>query len=89
MNYVMKRSELDKLLHQKDVLERKIHAYERVRKAINELSSKFLGDMYALEALNAIDRTIFNQLRVMYQGLNTLNERIKKMTSEATRGAAP
>jgi hypothetical protein len=85
----MKRSELDKLLHRKDVLERKIHAYERVRKTINELSSKFLGDVYALEALNAIDRTIFNQLRVMYQGLNALNERIKKMASEATRGAAP
>jgi len=65
----MKRSRLDILLHKRDVLLRKIRAYERVRRAINELVEGMKDDEYALEALNAIDRTVFNQMQLMYAGL--------------------
>jgi len=74
----MKRSEYDILLHRRDVLVRKIQAYEKLRKAINDLADQFLDDVYALEALNAVDRTIFNQLLFMYDGLRKLDEQIKK-----------
>jgi len=77
----MKRSQYDKLLHQKEVLERKIAAYERVRKAIADLVHELKDDAYALEALNSIDRTIFNQLQFMYVGLQTLNDKLKKMVT--------
>jgi cell division protein FtsB len=73
----MKKSKYDKLLHQKEVLEHKIAAYERVRKAISDLVYELKDDAYALEALNAIDRTIFNQLQFMYLGLETLKDKIK------------
>jgi len=74
----MKRSELDKLKHQAEVLQRKIVAYERVRKEINDLAFKLINDVYALEALNAVDRTIFNQLQFMKQGLKRLEEKLKE-----------
>jgi len=74
----MKRSELDKLRHQAEVLQRKIVAYERVRKEINDLAFKLINDVYALEALNAIDRTIFNQLQFMKHGLKKLEEKLKE-----------
>ena len=73
----MKRSKLDRLVAQREVLVRKIKAYERVRQAINALAAELKDDPYALEALNAIDRTIFNQLQFMYLGLETLNSKIK------------
>jgi len=75
----MKRSEYDKLLHQKEVLERKIAAYERVRKAIADLVHELKDDYYALEALNAIDRTIFNQLKFMYTGLRNINDKLRRL----------
>ena len=75
----MKRSKLDILMHQKNVLERKIAAYERVRKVIANLAFELKDDVYALEALNAIDRTIFNQLQFMYLGLKTLNDKIREV----------
>jgi hypothetical protein len=74
----MKRSELDKLRHQAEVLQRKIVAYERVRKEINDLAFKLINDVYALEALNAIDRTIFNQLQFMKHGLKKLEQKLKE-----------
>jgi hypothetical protein len=40
-------------------------------------------DPYALEALNAIDRTIFTQLQFMYMGLERLNDEIKRLQSGA------
>jgi len=73
----VKRSKLDRLVAQREVLVRKIKAYERVRQAINALAAELKDDPYALEALNAIDRTIFNQLQFMYLGLETLNSKIK------------
>ena len=75
----MKRSQYEKLIHQKEVLERKIAAYERVRRAISNLVYELKDDAYALEALNAIDRTIFNQLRFMYAGLEALKNKIKEV----------
>ena len=73
----MKRSRLDILQHQKNVLEHKIAAYERVRKIIANLAFELKDDPYALEALNAIDLTIFNQLKFMYAGLKNLNDKIR------------
>jgi len=84
----MKRSQYDKLIHQKEVLEHKIAAYERVRKAISDLVYELKDDAYALEALNAIDRTIFSQLRFMYSGLETLKDKIKEM-ERGGAGATP
>jgi hypothetical protein len=75
----MKRSKLDKLVAQREILVRKIKAYERVRQTINSLVAELKDDPYALEALNAIDRTIFTQLRFMYLGLETLNNKIKQL----------
>jgi hypothetical protein len=75
----MKRSQLDILLHQKQVLEHKIAAYERVRKVIANLAFELKDDPYALEALNAIDLTIFNQLKFMYLGLRNLNDKLRRL----------
>jgi hypothetical protein len=72
----MKRSKIDKIRHDMDVLQRKIQAYETVRRRINDMSKEYVGDYYILEALNAIDRTIFNQLRVMYTGLEMLKRKL-------------
>jgi hypothetical protein len=77
----VKRSKLDKLVAQREILMRKIKAYEHVRQVINSLATELKGDPYALEALNAIDRTIFNQLRMMYLGLERLNDEIKRLQS--------
>jgi hypothetical protein len=84
----MKKSQYDKLIHQKEVLEHKIAAYERVRKAISDLVYELKDDAYALEALNAIDRTIFNQLRFMYMGLETLKDKLKRLEMNGA-GATP
>jgi len=81
----MKRSKLDILLHKREVLLRKIQAYERVRRAINELAEGLRDDPYALEALNAIDRTVFNQMQMMYVGLKRLEDEIEELQSGAER----
>ena len=79
----MKRSKIDKVMHDIDVLQRKIMAYETVRRRINDLAKEYIGDYYILEALESIDRTIFNQLRVMYTGL----EMLKRKLAEAEKNA--
>jgi len=81
----MKRSRLDILLHKREVLLRKIRAYERVRRAINELVEGMKDDEYALEALNAIDRTVFNQMQLMYVGLKRLEDEIEEVQGGAGR----
>jgi len=81
----MKRSRLDILLHKREVLLRKIRAYERVRRAINELVEGMKDDEYALEALNAIDRTVFNQMQLMYAGLKRLEDEIREVQGGAGR----
>ena len=77
----MKRSELDILLHRREVLARKIEAYVKVRRAISDLASQFLHDVYALEALNSIDKTLFQWILYMQQGLKKLEEKIERFQS--------
>ena len=72
----MKRSKIDKIRHDMDVLQRKIQAYETVRKRINDLAKEYVGDYYILEALEAIDRTVFNMIRMMYIGLEVLKHKL-------------
>lgn len=79
----MKRSELDKKLHDLQVLELKIASYERVRRAIRELAEEFRDDIYALEALNAIDKCMFNWLKFMYLGRSRLKEEVEELTRHA------
>ena len=79
----MKRSKLDSLIARREILMRKISAYERVRQAVNALARELKDDPYALEALNAIDRTIFTQLQFMYMGLERLNDEIKRLQAGA------
>jgi hypothetical protein len=75
----MKRSKLDKLVAQREILMRKIKAYERVRQTISDLVYELKDDPYALEALNSIDRTVFTQLQFMYMGLERLNDEIRRL----------
>lgn len=75
----MKRSKLDKLIHQREVLLKKINAYERVRKTIANLATQLKDDPYALEVLLSIDQTIFGHLRFMYAGLKKLEEEINAL----------
>ena len=79
----MKRSKLDILLHKREVLFRKIKAYERVREALRGLADELKDDPYALEALNGIDNTVFNQLQMMYLGLKRLETSIKALERSA------
>jgi len=72
----MKRSKIDKIMHDMDVLQRKIQAYETVRRRINDLAKEYVGDYYILEALEAIDRTVFNMIRMMYVGLEILKRKL-------------
>jgi len=72
----VKRSKIDKIRHDMDVLQRKIQAYETVRKRINDLAKEYVGDYYILEALEAIDRTVFNMIRMMYIGLEVLKHKL-------------
>jgi len=60
----------------------KIKAYERARKALNELVNEFIGNTYALEALNAIDRNISNDIMEMYLSLKTIDDKIKELQRE-------
>ena len=79
----MKRSKIDKIMHDMEVLQRKIQAYETVRIIINDIAKEYIGDYYILEALESIDRTIFNQLRVMYTGLEMLKRRLAEAEKNA------
>jgi hypothetical protein len=72
----VKRSKIDKIKHDMDVLQRKIQAYETVRRRINDLAKEYIGDYYILEALEAIDRTVFNMIRMMYIGLEVLKHKL-------------
>ena len=78
----MRQSRLDKLLYRRSVLIEKIKAYERARKALNELVNEFIGNTYALEALNAIDRNISNDIMEMYLSLKTIDDKIKELQRE-------
>jgi len=80
----MKRSKLDKLLHEAEVLEKKIVAFHKVRRRIAQLSDEMKDDPYCLEALLSIDKNIFNMLVFMQRGLVRLRESIKRLEREDT-----
>ncbi len=82
----MKRSKIDKIKHDMDVLQRKIQAYETVRRRINDLAKEFVGDYYILEALESIDRTVFNMIRMMYVGLEILKRKLAEAEKNAVKG---
>ena len=79
----MKRSKIDKIMHDMEVLQRKIQAYETVRRRINDLAKEYIGDYYILEALESIDRTVFNMIRMMYIGLEVLKHKLAKAEKNA------
>jgi len=85
----LKKSYIDRELYELSVLERKIVAYEKVRKAINELGRQFLDDPYCLEVLNSIDRAIFHQITFIHKALIRKREKLKQLGYESTPGAAP
>jgi hypothetical protein len=74
----MKKSEYDKLLHELEILEKKINALRNIRTAVADLHGMFSDDAYALEFLIALDKTIFNWLKVMFQGREKLIARKKQ-----------
>jgi hypothetical protein len=78
----MKKSEYDKLLHEIEILEKKINALRNIRAAIADLYNMFADDAYALEFLIAIDKTIFNWLKVMFQGREKLINRKKEFEKQ-------
>ena len=85
----MKKSYIDRELYELSVLERKVVAYEKVRKAINELGKQFLDDPYCLEALNSVDRSIFHQIAFIQKALIKKREKLRQLGYESTPGAAP
>jgi hypothetical protein len=78
----MKKSEYDKLIHELEILEKKINALRNIRAAIADLHSMFANDSYALEFLIALDKTIFNWLKVMFQGREKLIARKKELEKQ-------
>jgi len=54
-----------------------------VREALRSLADELKDDPYALEALNGIDNTVFNQLQMMYLGLKRLETSIKALERSA------
>jgi hypothetical protein len=85
----LKKSYIDRELYELSVLERKVVAYEKVRKAINELGKEFLDDPYCLEVLNNIDRAIFHQMAFIQKALIKKREKLKQLGYKSTPGAAP
>jgi hypothetical protein len=64
-------------------LMQKIESYQRVRKWLNDNAKNFLGDVYALECLEAIDKTLFNWINYMAAGLRMLEQRYSQLMHES------
>jgi uncharacterized membrane protein YfhO len=64
-------------------LRQKIESYQRIRKWLNDNAKSFLGDVYALECLEALDKTLFNWIAYMAAGLNMLEKKYKQLMREA------
>ncbi len=79
----MKRSLYEKKLYELQLLEKKIAALQKIRERVNELAYEFKDDVYALELLSALDRTLFQWLKAMMEGRMRLERRIKQMESQA------
>jgi uncharacterized membrane protein YfhO len=63
-------------------LKQKIESYQRVRRWLNENAKVFLGDVYALECLEALDRTLFNWISYMVAGLQKLEQKYKQLLAQ-------
>jgi len=68
---------LDMLMYRRDVLVKRIEGYKRVREAVSELFQKFTGDVYALEALSTVDRTLLDYIESLRQTLTSLEKQIE------------
>jgi hypothetical protein len=75
--------ELHELEHRIQKLRQKIESYQRIRKWLNDNAKNFLGDVYALECLEALDRTLFNWISYMAAGLKKLEQKYKQLMREA------
>jgi hypothetical protein len=80
-----KYTEIERVKHNMEILERKMFAYGKVREAINSLAKEYAYDPYVLEVLLAIDKTIFRQMQFVVEGL----ERLKRKYSELTKQPSP
>jgi hypothetical protein len=80
-----KYTELERVKHNIEILERKMFAYGKVREAINNLAKEYAYDPYVLEVLLAIDKTIFRQMQFVAEGL----ERLKRRYSELAKAGPP
>ena len=75
--------ELHELEHRIQKLRQKIESYQRVRKWLNDNAKVFLGDVYALECLEALDKTLFNWINYMAVGLQKLEARYKQLLAQS------
>jgi len=75
--------EIREIEHRMQKLRQKIESYQRVRKWLNDNAKSFLGDVYALECLEALDKTLFNWISYMAAGLNKLEKKYKQLLSQA------
>jgi len=64
-------------------LRQKIESYQRIRKWLNDSAKNFLGDVYALECLEALDKTLFNWINYMGVGLKRLEQKYKQLLAQA------
>ena len=74
--------EIHELEHRIQKLRQKIESYQRVRRWLNDNAKNFLGDVYALECLEALDKTLFNWINYMAAGLRRLEARYKQLLSQ-------
>jgi len=75
--------EIREIEHRIQKLKQKIESYQRVRKWLNDNAKNFLGDVYALECLEALDKTLFNWISYMVAGLKKLEKKYKQLMREA------
>jgi prefoldin subunit 5 len=72
----LRKSEYDRVLYELNVLEKKIQALQKLRERINNLAFEFRDDVYALELLLALDKTMFHWLNAMMSGREKLRQRL-------------
>ncbi len=78
----MKKSEYDKTLYELNVLEKKIQALHKLRERINNLAFEFRNDVYALELLLALDKTMFQWLNAMISGREKLKQKLATFAAD-------
>ena len=75
--------EIQELEHRIAKLRQKIESYQRIRKWLNDNAKSFLGDVYALECLEALDKTLFNWINYMTAGLRSLEKKYRQLLSQS------